>query len=256
MIKYLKETFPTIERITSYARAKSCFKKTLPELKDLHRAGLSRLHIGLETGNDQALDFMQKGVNQEQHIIGGKKVVAAGISLSEYVMPGLGGKRWSEVHALDSARALSAINPDFIRLRSLIVRRNSLLYDKYQQEEFEPLSEDELVDEIALFIENLNCNSYVISDQMSNLLFEVEGQFPKDKERILREINQYRQKQPLEKLKFRLNRRLRSHLAVYGGISQELNQKVSEALESIENEAPEAESKTNQAILALKEGFV
>ncbi|MDP3879526.1 MAG: radical SAM protein, partial [Dehalococcoidales bacterium] len=155
IIRYLEETFPTIERITSYARAKAASKKTLQELKDLHEAGLSRLHIGLESGNDEVLAFMQKGVNQEQHISGGQKVVAAGISLSEYIMPGLGGKRWSQAHALDSARALSAINPDFIRLRSLIVRRNSILYDKYLAGEFEPLSEDEFVDEIALFIENL-----------------------------------------------------------------------------------------------------
>ncbi|MDP2736046.1 MAG: radical SAM protein, partial [bacterium] len=241
---------------TSYARSKSAEKKSLEELKALHEAGLSRLHIGMESGNDEVLAFMQKGVNQEQHISGGQKVVAAGISLSEYIMPGLGGKRWSQVHALDSARALSEINPDFIRLRSLIVRRNSILYDKYLAGEFEPLSEDEFVDEIALFIENLDCDSYVVSDQMSNLLFEVEGQFPQDKERVLREINHYRQKQPLEKLKFRLNRRLRSYLAVYGGLSPEMDRKVSEALESIAKEAPEAESKTNQAISALKDGFV
>ncbi|MBI2979747.1 MAG: radical SAM protein [Chloroflexi bacterium] len=256
VLKYLKENFPTLERITSYARAKSCLKKTPQELNDLHQAGISRLHIGLESGNDQVLEFVQKGVNQEQHIIAGKKVVESGISLSEYVMPGLGGRKWSEIHALDSAKALSEINPDFIRMRSLVVRKNSPLFLKQQEGQFEPLSEDELVGEIAIFIENLNCSSYVISDQMSNLLFEVEGQLPRDKERILGEISKYQQKPPMEKLKFRLNRRLRSYLGAYGVMSQELNRKVAEALESIQKEAPEAESKTNQAISALKDEFI
>ena len=256
VIKYLKETFPTLNRVTSYARAKTCSKKTLQELKDLHQAGLSRLHIGLESGNDQVLDFMQKGVNQEQHISGGKKVVKSGISLSEYIMPGLGGRKWSEAHALESAKALSEINPDFIRIRSLIVRKNSSLFAKCQEGEFEPLSEDELVDEIKLFIENLNCTSFVTSDQMSNLLFEVEGQLPEDKEKILGRIGKYRQKTPMEKLEFRLNRRLRSYLGVHGVMSQELNQKVSEAFQSIQEESPDVELKTNQAILALKESFI
>ena len=256
VIKYLKETFPTLNRVTSYARAKTCSNKTLQELKDLHQVGLSRLHIGLESGNDQVLDFMQKGVNQEQHISGGKKVVKSGISLSEYIMPGLGGRKWSEAHALESAKALSEINPDFIRLRSLIVRKNSSLFAKCQEGEFEPLSEDELVDEIKLFIENLNCTSFVTSDQMSNLLFEVEGQLPEDKEKILGRIGKYRQKTPMEKLEFRLNRRLRSYLGVHGVMNQELNQKVSEAFQSIQEESPEAELKTNQAILALKESFI
>lgn len=141
--KYLKETFPSLERITSYARAKTCFKKTLQELKDLHQAGLSRLHVGLESGNDQVLSLMQKGVNLAEDIISGKKVIESGISLSEYVMPGLGGRKWSEIHALDSAKALSEINPHFIRMRSLVVRKNSPLFLKQQEGEFEPLAEDD-----------------------------------------------------------------------------------------------------------------
>jgi histone acetyltransferase (RNA polymerase elongator complex component) len=256
VIEYVKKSFPSVERITSYARAKTCNRKPLEDLQRLHQAGLSRLHVGLESANNEVLAFMQKGVNCEEHIAGGKKVVKSGISLSEYYMPGLGGRKWSKAHALDSAKVLSEIDADFIRLRSLIVRKGTLLYEAYGEGKFEQLSEDEMVDEIALFIENLNCHSYIISDQMSNLLFEVEGQLPDKKDRILEIISRYQQKPPIEKLEFRLKHRLQSYIGVYGSLDQHLYQKVDEAMNAIKSESVDAQEKTNQAIAALKQGFI
>ena len=256
VLEYVKKTFPTIERITSYARAKTCNRKPLEDLLRLHQAGLSRLHVGLESGNDEVLAFMQKGVTREEHIAGGKKIVKSGISLSEYYMPGLGGRKWSKAHAVDSAKALSEIDADFIRMRSLIVKKGTLLYEAQIEGKFEQLSEDEMVNEIALFIENLNCHSYIISDQMSNLLFEVEGQLPDKKADILERISNYQQKPPTKKLEFRLKRRLQSYIGVYGSLDQDLNQKITEAMNAIQSESPDAQDKTNQAIAALKQGFV
>lgn len=256
IIEYIKKTFPTVKRITSYARSKTCKHKSLEGLQQLHQTGLSRLHVGLESGSNQVLSFMQKGVTREEHITGGKKVVASGISLSEYYMPGLGGRNWSKAHAVDSAKALSEIDADFIRMRSLIVRRDTQLHDVRDDGRFEPLSEDEMVNEIALFVENLNCHSYIVSDQMSNLLFEVEGQLPDKKGEILERISRYQQKPRMEKLEFRLNRRLQSYVAVHGSLNQHLHQRITEAMNAIQSESPEAEEKTNQTIVALKEGFV
>lgn len=256
VLEYVKKTFPTIERITSYARAKTCNRKPLEDLQRLHQAGLSRLHVGLESGNDEVLAFMQKGVTREEHIAGGKKIVKSGISLSEYYMPGLGGRKWSKAHAVDSAKALSEIDADFIRMRSLIVKKGTLLYEAQIEGKFEQLSEDEMVNEIALFIENLNCHSYIISDQMSNLLFEVEGQLPDKKADILERISNYQQKPPTKKLEFRLKRRLQSYIGVYGRLDQDLNQSITEAMNAIQSESPDAQDKTNQAIAALKQGFV
>ena len=256
VLRYLKETFPTIERITSYARAKTAAQRTPDELKALHQTGLSRLHIGLESGSDDVLNEMQKGVTAEEHIIGGRKIVESGISLSEYVMPGLGGRKWSESHAKETARVLNQIDPAFIRIRSLIVRNGMPLQLKIDSGEFEVLTEDEVVDEIRLFIENLSCNSYVASDQMSNLLLEVEGQLPHHKQRMLDFIDRYRSL-PLEKrLKFRLHRRLQSYIAVHGDLTQDLNGMVQEALQSIKDGSPDAEAKVDQAIEALKGGFM
>jgi radical SAM superfamily enzyme YgiQ (UPF0313 family) len=256
VIEYVKETFPTIERITSYARAKTCNRKPLEDLQRLHQAGLSRLHVGLESGNDEVLAFMQKGITREEHIAGGKKVVESGISLSEYYMPGLGGRKWSQAHAADSARALSEIDADFIRMRSLIVKKGTLLYEASNQGKFEPLSEDEMVDEIAVFVENLNCHSYLISDQMSNLLFEVEGQLPDKKEDILKCISDFQQQPAMKKLEFILKRRLQSFIGIYGSLDQDLNQSVNEALNAIQSESPDAKDKTDRVISALKQCFI
>ena len=256
VLGYLKETFPTIERITSYARSKTAAQRTPEELKALHGAGLSRLHIGLESGSDDVLKLMQKGVTAEEHIAGGRKIVESGISLSEYVMPGLGGRKWSESHAKESAMVLNQIDPAFIRIRSLIVRREMPFQRMIDLGEFEVLNEDEVVDEIRLFIENLTCNSYVASDQMTNLLLEVEGQLPHHKQRMLDLIDRYRSLPLEKKLKFRLHRRLQSFLAVHGSMPQNINEKVQEALDSIKNSSPDAETKVDRAITALKGGFL
>ena len=256
VIRYLKETFPSIERVTSYARSKTTAKKSPEEFKELHEAGLSRLHVGLESGYDEVLEDMQKGVTAEEHIKGGRRVVESGISLSEYVMPGLGGRRWSEPHALETARVLSQINPAFIRIRSLIVRRGTPLYDRLEAGEFEQLTEDEVVDEIGLFIENLDCDSYVASDQMSNLLWEIEGKLPEEKGAMLKAINEYKAMLPAERLNLRLERRLRSYLAVYGRLDQSVNEKVQQAFESVQKDSPDMGARVDEALSALKNGFV
>jgi histone acetyltransferase (RNA polymerase elongator complex component) len=106
-------------------------------LKELEEVGLSRIHTGLESGCDAVLDYMQKGTTAEQHIRGGRKVVESGISLSEYVMPGLGGRKMSPQHIKETARVLNEINPDFIRLRSLAVRSDMPLWSMVESGDFE-----------------------------------------------------------------------------------------------------------------------
>jgi Radical SAM superfamily len=256
VLRHLKGSLPSIERITSYARAKTASRRSLAELKELHDAGLSRLHIGLESGSDEVLRYMEKGVTAEEHIRGGRAVVGAGISLSEYVMPGLGGKRWSDSHALESARVLNAIGPDFIRLRSLGVRKNTPLHEQMGSADFQILDEDEMVSEIGLLIENLGCRSYLASDQMSNLLWEVEGQLPDDKQAMLETISRYLSKKPMERLKFCLERRRRSFYSIYGGFPAEIQELLDQANDAVQTESRDAALKVNEAIGAMKQGFL
>lgn len=168
VIRYLKEIFPSIERITSYARSKTIAKKKQEELNQLYQAGLSRLHFGLETGDDEVLSYVNKGVTAEGHILAGKKAIEAGFEISEYVMPGLGGKKWWRQHAQNTARVLNEINPNFIRMRPFTPSKNTPLYEAYQKGEFELTSPHERLQEIKLMIENLQVISRICFDHNWN----------------------------------------------------------------------------------------
>ena len=256
VIRYLKETFPTIERVTSYARSHTAAHKSIEELKELHKAGLSRLHIGMESGCDEVLEYIHKGVTGADHITAGQKVVESGISLSEYVIPGLGGRKWSQKHATDTAKVLNQISPDFIRLRSLVVKEKTDLHEKLESGDFEPLTEDEIIDELKLFIENLECHSYLVSDHIANLLGEIEGQLPQAKVSLLKIINEYQSMPLAKRLDFQLKRRLRTHLAVHGGITKDLNHLVQNAFSAIESQSPEMETEVTATVTILKQGAI
>ncbi|MFH0769214.1 MAG: radical SAM protein [Chloroflexota bacterium] len=198
VIRYLKEAFPDIERITSYARSKSIVKKKPEELSQLRQAGLSRLHIGLETGDDELLSYVNKGVTSEEHILAGKKAIEAGFELSEYVMPGLGGRsKWIQ-HAKNTARVLNEINPHFIRLRPFIPRYDTPMFQAYEKGEFELTSPHERLQELELMIENLQVTSRVCFDHSLNPSYRSGGmlvpllkqdysgyKFPQEKEMVL-----------------------------------------------------------------------
>ncbi len=192
IIAFIRTTLPSVRRITTYARAKTAAKKTVEELKRLREAGLSRIHIGMETGYDPLLKFIRKGVSAAEQVEGGQKIREAGISLCEYVMPGLGGSRWSAEHAVETARVLNRINPDHIRLRTLQVVPGSPLAEKVREGEFQPLDDEAILREIRLFFETLGgITSEVVSDHILNLLEELEGTLPGDKERIIGVIDRF-----------------------------------------------------------------
>jgi len=209
ILRYLKEKFPSIQRITSYGRARTLAKKSVEELKELREAGLTRIHIGMETGYDPLLQYMKKGVTAKEQVTAGRNVVASGISLSEYLMPGLGGERWWREHAVESARVLNQIDPDFIRLRTLYVRKNMPLYQKVEKGEFARPPDDRIVSEIRLFLETLDgIHSTVVSDHILNLLEEVQGKLPGEKEKMLALIDRYLAWPREKRLQFRVGRRL------------------------------------------------
>ncbi len=208
VLNFIREQFPWVQRITSYCRSKTAARKSVEELTRLKEAGLSRIHIGLESGYDPVLDFIKKGTTAQDHIRGGQNVVASGISLSEYVIPGLGGDRWSREHAVETAKVLNAINPDFIRLRTLQVVRGTDLYDMLQKGDFHPLPDEEILREIRLFIETLDgITSTVVSDHILNLLEELEGKLPEDKPRLLATIDRFFALPDRDRLIYRLGRR-------------------------------------------------
>ena len=208
VLEHLKKTFPDIERITTYARSATVARMTTDELVGIRNAGLTRVHIGLESGSDEVLSLVRKGTTQKQQIEGGRKVVEAGLELSEYIMPGLGGRRLTTEHARETALSLSAINPHFIRLRSFHAHRIMPIYEDVLSGDFELLTDDETIDEIRRIIEDLDgIESYIASDHILNLLEEVEGRLPEEKEGILAVIDRYRDMDDDDRLLFRIGRR-------------------------------------------------
>jgi radical SAM superfamily enzyme YgiQ (UPF0313 family) len=205
VVKYLKQTFPNLQRVTSYARAQTLASKTktLEELRELCKAGLSRLHVGLETGDDELLKYVNKGVTSEEHVLAGRKVKDAGFELSEYWMPGLGGKAFLEQHARNTAKVLNVINPDFVRSRCFVPRKGTPLFEEWRRGELQLLSPHEELREIGMVIENLNVTGRVCFDHFVNPAYRIERgyawlfkqtydgyKFPEEKSRVVEIVRQ------------------------------------------------------------------
>jgi len=201
VLRYLRRTFPSIQRVTSYARSKTLMHKSIDELTAIRAAGLDRLHVGLETGDDALLKKIRKGVTAEAHIKGGRKALQAGFQLSEYWMPGLGGKAAGADHAINTARVLNAINPHYIRSRPFYPLPGTPMYAQVQDQTFELLSSIEQLLELQQMIASLEVTSRVCFDHAGNywknksgeLLFtqSYEGyKFPEEKEKVLALIDE------------------------------------------------------------------
>jgi radical SAM superfamily enzyme YgiQ (UPF0313 family) len=187
ILEYTKELFPKVERITMYGSAQYIALKTQEELNRINRAGLSRIHTGMESGDDEVLDLINKGTDSSKLIKAGVMVKNAGIELSEYIIVGVGGKKFTKQHALNSAKVLNEINPDFIRIRTIVPFPGTELYDMYKNGEFELLSPHEALREMKLFVENLNVTSYFYTDHVSNYCY-ANGKLPGAKNDIIDSI--------------------------------------------------------------------
>jgi len=208
ILNHIKQRFPEVQRVTSYARAGTLRSKSVEEYVRLKEAGLSRLHVGMESGSDKVLRLIDKGARADQIIEGGKKVVEAGISLCLYIMPGIGGIDLSHEHATETARVINAINPGFVRFRSLYVESGTPLSDMVKNGTFRPPDEDSMVREIRTIIENLEgITTTLVSDHILNLLEEVEGTLPGDKQLMLAIIDRYLSLPDDDRLLFQLGRR-------------------------------------------------
>ena len=240
ILTFLSKQFPQVERVTSYGRSKTIATgKSIDELKKLKKAGLTRLHIGLESGWDFLLDYMNKGVTAAEHIEAGRKVIESGIELSEYVILGLGGKKWWKEHARETATVLNQINPHFIRLRSLKVLPPMALQEKVDEGEFVIQTEEEMIVEERLLLESLDgITSTFLSDHILNLLSEVEGTFPDDKERMLQIIDAFLALSAEEKLNFRLGKRADIYQTLHDMAEPLLHRQVAELITRLEAETP------------------
>lgn len=208
ILKIIKEKFGFVDRITTYARSHTIARISDQDMKAFADAGLNRIHIGMESGADTVLNLVKKGVDKKTHITAGQKVKRAGIELSEYFMPGLGGNEYSMENAIETADALNQINPDFIRIRMLAVTSQSTLYEDYQKGVFTRTNDTQMVRELLILIENLEgIQSTIKSDHILNILPEVEGQLPGDKAKMISVLKWYLDLSSHEQIIYRIGRR-------------------------------------------------
>lgn len=191
ILEVLYRTFPHLQRVTSYAGPRDILRKSDAEMEQLREAGLKMLYFGLETGDDALLARIKKGVTAEEAIAAGQKVVRSGMKLSMMVIAGLGGKADSERHAVETGKAITAIQPNMLSVLTLRLYKGTEMLRQFEKGEFELLSPAGLAQEAHTMLENVEIrpgnHTLFRSNHISNYV-ALAGTLPQDKERLLREL--------------------------------------------------------------------
>ena len=185
--RFARATFPTLERITVYGSSQFIHKKGLGQLEELARAGLGRIHVGLESGDDVILKRIRKGTHAEQQIEAGRWTMAAGIELSLYVILGIGGLERTREHAEQTARVINEIAPDLVRLRTFVPKINTPLLEDVMAGRFKMLGPHDVLKEALSLLAQLRVTTTLTSDHYTNYI-NLHGRLPQDKPKLLDEI--------------------------------------------------------------------
>jgi len=187
-LQHLNEKLPDLERIGSYATPQDILRRTVDELRELKRLKLGILYTGVESGADSVLQRVGKGVTSDKLIEMGKKAKEAGISLSLTVILGLGGVDGSREHVLETARVLSAIDPEYVGALTLTLVPGTPLYREWEQNRFSLMSPFEFLEELKGIIENTSFSDCFFSSMHASNYLSVRGKLSRDKEKMLQDI--------------------------------------------------------------------
>lgn len=180
--------FPELGRITVYGSSRYILEKGEEGLRRLSAAGLTRIHVGLESGNDAVLADIKKGAARADQIRAGQMLKAAGIENSSYVMLGIGGKSLSTAHAMDTASALNEIAPEYVRLRTFVPKEATPLLRRVQKGDFDMCGPHEILEETRHLVKNLEIATSLRSDHYTNYI-NLSGELPEDKDGMLRQLD-------------------------------------------------------------------
>lgn len=185
----IKELFPECERISMYGTPADILRKSEEDLIKLKNLGLGIIYIGVESGSDEVLQIVNKGVTAQEMIEAGKKVKRTGIKLSATLISGLGGKEKSKEHALESAKVISEINPDYLGLLTLMLNPGTEMYDRIEKKEITLLSPQEIMVETREIIKNLEVNNCVFRSNHASNYAPLAANLNEEKERVLSELD-------------------------------------------------------------------
>ncbi|MFZ1985278.1 MAG: radical SAM protein [Desulfatitalea sp.] len=185
ILRAIREQLPWVTRIGSYANTKSIAMKSDEELQAVHASGLGILYMGLESGDDETLQAMNKGASAERMIAMARKAKRAGFKLSVTVILGIAGRQRSQEHAVATGRVLSAMDPDYVGALSLMLVPNTPLYAEYRDGRFPLLGPEEMLRELrTIFAETHLSQGLFHANHASNYL-PIRARLPKDREAVL-----------------------------------------------------------------------
>ena len=216
VMRRVKGRFPTVERVTTYGRARTLARRAPDHLRLLREAGLTRVHLGLESGCDEVLRAVDKGVTADELIEAGTKVLGAGMELCFYVMPGLGGRAAAAEHVAGSAGVIRAVaaastpeSPLVVRLRTAAVVPGTPLAEREAAGDFELPDDVEVVREIRDLLEQIGDARFELrSDHALNLFPDLDGSLPTDRQRLVALLDEYLALPPEEQALFAVGARL------------------------------------------------
>jgi len=189
ILQEIERQLPWVTRVGAYANCKSLKMKTLDELKALKAHGLGILYMGLETGDDVTLKNINKGAASEEMIQMGKKARAAGIKLSITVILGIAGKSRSNIHARETGRVLTAIDPEYVGALTLMLIPGTPLYQDYRDGEFILLEPDDMLKELKNMIEATELSKGLFHANHASNYLPIKARLPKDKAKTLHLID-------------------------------------------------------------------
>jgi radical SAM superfamily enzyme YgiQ (UPF0313 family) len=189
ILNKLNNSFPRLNRISAYALPKDIESKSDEELKALAEKGLKLLYVGIESGDDELLEVINKNETFQSTAHALKRARKAGIKLSVMILNGLGGKKFSQQHAINSAKVVNEIQPEFLSTLVLSYPYGEDHFKNKLNVDFAPLNTEELIYEMKIFLEHLKLENTVFrSDHASNYLI-LRGNLNRDKEELLNRIN-------------------------------------------------------------------
>ncbi len=194
ILKKLYANFSKLQRVSTYGAPKDLLRKTPEELQRLKKAGLSLIYLGVESGSDTILKTINKGVTQKEMIEAGQKAVKAGFSLSCMVISGLGGKKMWEEHAVETAKVINSINPDYFSPLTLMVEQGTELRRLMDNGKFNLLEPVEILNELQIMLELLDLDNCLFTCNHASNYVPLKGVLNKDKEKLLNEIDNLKNK--------------------------------------------------------------
>ena len=184
-LKLLNEQLPNLERVSTYGYAKDVRDKSLEDLKYLLKNGLSLIYLGLETGDNELLRWCRKGITNQENIDVCHKIRTAGIPLSLTIILGLGGKENSERHAIETAKTLNTIDPEYVGALTLMTPSGTPIHDKVKNGSFKPMEPFDILKELRILIENLELSNCIFRTNHASNYLPIKGTLSKDKDQLL-----------------------------------------------------------------------